>query len=135
MCIRDRKIIRYFEKLSKLDVSMVSAPLLSLYALAILVIFKVFAFSSWSSSILHLLVPDKSSVCFVDQWIRRNQSEIFKVNQSVFLKMNQSNNCWEMSCFLKRSDEKQSEKGKVKLGSSNFRLPLNIIFKNWPFTY
>ena len=35
----------------------------------------------------------------------------------------------------KRSDENQSEKGKVKLGSSNFRLSLNVIFKNRLFTY
>ena len=47
------KRVIYFEKFSKLDVSIVSAPLFSLCALGTLVIYKVFAFSS---SVLHYLL-------------------------------------------------------------------------------
>ena len=48
----------YFEKFSKLDVSMVSVPLFSLCALETVVIYKSFAFSS---SVLHYLMH---KVCF-----------------------------------------------------------------------
>ena len=114
---------------------MVSLPLFSLCALETVVIYKVFAFSS---SVLHYLMH---KICFdaveyhiylhltrmrqlqrdfyvFDIWIQRNQSEIFKVNQSVFFKANQSH---RNVLFPKRSDEKQSEKGKVKFGFSDFQ--------------
>ena len=47
------KRVRYFEKSSKLDVSMVSVPLFSLCALETVVIYKDFAFSF---SVLHYLM-------------------------------------------------------------------------------
>ena len=50
--------VRYVEKFSKLDVSMVSVPLFSLCALETVVIYKVFAFSS---SVLHYLMH---KICF-----------------------------------------------------------------------
>ena len=51
------KIIRYFEKFSNLDVSMVSTPLLSLCTQGTLLIHKAFAFLS---SVLHLISCKKS---------------------------------------------------------------------------
>ena len=44
--VTNRKNLRYFEKFSKLDVSMVSAQLLSLCDQGTLVMYKVFLFSS-----------------------------------------------------------------------------------------
>ena len=50
-----------------------------------------------------------------DMRIERNESEIFKVNQSVFFKMNQSDNCCEMSFFLRGQTRTNQKKAKGNL--------------------
>ena len=47
-----------------------------------------------------------------DMWIQSNQSEVFKVSQSVFFKTNQSDNCTEMPCFLRGQTRTNQTKAK-----------------------
>jgi len=119
-------MIRYFQKFSKLNVSMVWALLLSLRAQGTLIMYKVFPFSS-------LVVRHFThKICLVKVWcysyciwqtkeMKRN-SEVFDVfdiwiqrHQSEFFKMNQSENCRKMSCFLRGQTRTNEKKPKWNL--------------------
>ena len=125
-------MIRYFQKFSKLDVSMVWALLLSLRAQGTLIMYKVFLFSS---SVVHHFMHKMCLVkvwCYsyciwqakeilksisemFHIWIQRHQSEIFKMNQSESFKINQSKNYRKTSCFLRGPTRTNQKKAKWNL--------------------
>jgi len=94
---------------------MVSAPLLSLCALGSLVIYLKFSLSHLEAVKYHIYLYLTGIVikikCLICGSKGTNQRQLLR---NVLLP--------------KRSDENQSEKGKVKLGSSNFRLPFYLLF-------